>query len=309
MKVFDGHCDTISRAWYTGTGIRRTDGHLDLERMHTCGQWAQFFALFMVKDRAEKPMWDIFQEQYQVFQREMAANADLVVQCRTAEDIENAWAAGKSAALLSVEGAELLECGLEHLEEAHELGARAVNLTWNFENAFSGSNAQGSGHGLTAAGKDFVRRMGELGMLVDVSHLSDPGFWDVAELGAGPIFASHSNARAVCGHRRNLTDEQFVALVKSGGVAGLNLCDEFVGEEPTVDDLIAHIEHWFSLGGEENVSLGGDWDGIEKMPQGMTDIRDVEGLAQRLLRMNYPEDRVNGLLYGNLLRVVRAVCR
>lgn len=308
MRIFDGHCDTILRCYRKGSGIRKNDGHLDLARMEALGHCAQFFALFWSAGSKERTPEQAFREEYAVFCRELERNADRMVHCRTAADLEAAWAAGKQAAFLSVEGAELLGCDMAVLEEAHAMGVRAVNLTWNYENALAGSNAQSPEKGLTAQGRKFVKRMQELGMLVDVSHLSDPGFWDVAEAADKPIFASHSNARAVCPHARNLTDEQFSAIIKNGGVAGLNMCDEFVGERPTLDTLISHIEHWFGLGGERNVSLGGDWDGISAMPQGMTGYQDLERLAERLLRMNFAQDRVDGIFYSNLLRVVSEVC-
>jgi len=186
-----------------------------------------------------------------------------------------------------------------------------VNLTWNYENALSGSNAEGADKGLTAQGRAFVERMQQLGMLVDVSHLSDPGFWDVAELSARagkPFIAGHSNARALCPHRRNLTDEQFTAIIKARGVAGLNMCADFVAEEgPTVDDLAAHIEHWMSLGGQDSAAIGGDWDGTDLCP-GIDDITGLEALYERLLRLNYPEDLVRNIFYNNMMRVVSEVC-
>jgi len=309
MRVFDGHCDTILRCYQRGGGFRENGGHLDLKRMEPFGCWAQFFACFgEPEDFPGKPLGQVFQEEVALFQREMRANADLAVHCRTAREAEEAWASGRQAAFLSVEGAELLGCSLEGLEEAYHLGVRAVNITWNHVNALSGTNAESPEKGLTPLGWDFVRRMGELGMLVDVSHLSDPGFWDVAELVEGPFFASHSNARALCPHKRNLTDEQFTAIIEHGGVAGLNMAAEFLGEDPTVDTVIAHVEHWFALGGEKNVSLGGDWDGISRWPRGIDGIQDVGKLAEGLLRLNYPEERVNDLLCNNLMRVVREVC-
>jgi len=311
MKVFDGHCDTISRATRDGSTIRKTGGHLDLERMGAYEGWAQLFAIFAPMGYVKEPMWDIFQRQAATFQKEMEANADMVVQCRTAGDIERAWAAGKSAAILSVEGAELVDCDLDKLQIAYDLGARAMNLTWNFTNKVSGTNKEGADLGLTDHGKVFVKKMQELGMLVDVSHLSDPGFWDVVELSAQagkPFFASHSNSRAICPHSRNLTDEMFLALRKSGGVAGLNMCADFVGEDPDMDTLIAHIEHWCALGGQDAIAMGGDWDGIQKAPMGIDGIQDVEKLAERLLGMNYSQETVDGILYKNFLRTFRAVC-
>lgn len=312
MKVFDGHADTISRCWKTDEGLFRNTGHLDLERMAPIGCWAQFFACFWDRDEApDRLPYQIFLAQVEVFQRQMAKNADVILPCRDADEIRMAWEEGKQAALLSVEGAELLDCDIAKLEEAYRLGVRAVNLTWNHANALSGSNAEHPERGLTDRGRRFAERMLEMGMLIDVSHLSDPGFWDVCELAERaqkPFFASHSNSRAVFFHSRNLTDEQFTAIIKSGGVAGLNLYPAFLGEAPDVDTLVRHIERWFSLGGEKNVSLGGDWDGISQTPKGIVGIQDLHKLAERLLRLNYAEEQVNGLFWKNLMRVVREVC-
>lgn len=308
MHIFDGHCDTLLRCYLEGGGLRKRSGHLDLERLSRLGHCAQFFAVFGSKTDTAGDLNQVFRREVAIFQREMEANRDLVVHCRTAAEAEAAWASGRQAAFLSVEGADLLDCDLQKLEEAYRLGVRAVNLVWNYENALSGSNAEAPEKGLTTRGKDFVLRMQELGMLVDVSHLSDPGFWDVIELAKKPIFASHSNSRAVCGHKRNLTDAQFTAIIGNRGVAGINMAAEFLGDDPDLNTVVAHIEHWMSLGGEANVSLGGDWDGIDRAPRDVKDIRNLEDLAERLLQMNYPEQRVNDIFYNNLMRVVREVC-
>ena len=320
IPLFDAHCDTLSRncprhPYYAGGSLRRNSGHLDLERLHTAfAPSAQFFAVFDSWDSEEswksEPLYPRFQTQYALFARTMEENADLVQPCRTAAEAEAANKLGKIAAFLSVEGAELLDCDEGKLADAREKGVRMVNLTWNFENALSGSNADGPEKGLTPRGRSFVCRMQKMGMLVDVSHLSDPGFWDVAELSqaAGtPFIASHSNARALCPHKRNLTDGQFTAIIKSRGVAGLNLCDKFLAERPTLDDAVAHIEHFLSLGGEENVAVGGDWDGCDLCP-GMKQITDIGLLYERLLQCNYKESLVRAIFYDNLMRVVREVC-
>lgn len=312
MRVFDGHCDTILRAYQDGRGLRKNMGHLDLTRMAAHGSWAQFFALFW--DRGEMPpaseesLWDVFQAEYRIFSRELERNSDTLAFCRTAGEIEQAWAEGKQAALLSVEGAELLGCDLQKLELAYGLGVRAVNLTWNYENGLSGSNAQSPEKGLSKQGRAFVEKMQELGMLVDVSHLSDPGFWDVLELAKKPVFASHSNSRAVCSHTRNLTDEQFTAIIGNHGVVGLNMCDLFLGPDPELDTAVAHIEHWLELGGEKNISLGGDWDGIAHPPKGVSGIQNLDKLVERLLHRNHSEALIGGLLCNNLMRVVSEVC-
>ena len=223
-------------------------------------------------------------------------------------EAEAAFAEGKAAAFLSVEGAELLDCSLERLEEAHTLGVRAVNLTWNHKNALSGTNLEEPEKGLTPQGRAFVEKMGRLGMLVDVSHLSDPGFWDVAELVPGPFFASHSNARQVFSHTRNLTDAQFTAIIDHNGVAGLNLYAQFLGERVDLDTVVSHLEHWLELGGERSIALGGDLDGCSQLPEGFRGVEDWERLWERLLQRNYSEALLRALFFENLMRVVSEVC-
>lgn len=309
IDLFDGHCDTISRCLELGGDFWRSGGHLDLERTGKFRRYAQFFAVF--GDGATVPglpLWELTQREYALFRRELAANADRMALCRTGAEAEAAYAQGKTAAFLSVEGAELLDCDLHKLEEAHAMGVRAVNLTWNHSNALSGSNAEETGRGLSGQGRAFVRRMEDLGMLVDVSHLSDPGFWDVAQLCAGPFFASHSNSRAVFSAPRNLTDAQFTAIIEHHGVAGLNMFSDFLGEDPDMETILAHLEHFLALGGEQNIALGGDWDGISRMPRGFAGIQDMDKLFERLLQRNYSEALVRDLFHNNLMRVVNEVC-
>ena len=318
FDLFDGHADTLFCCWSDGTeffnggSFRENYGHLDLHRTQKhMGSYSQFFAIFGTGNRT--PGVDycrIFEEQYGIFCRELERNADIMTHCRTAAEAELANRQGKTAAFLAVEGAELLDCDITKLEDAFERGVRAVNITWNHANALSGSCREEPERGLSEQGKAFVRRMQELGMIVDVSHLSDPGFWDVAELAqkAGkPFMAGHSNSRTVCPHVRNLTDEQFLAIIKCQGVAGLNMCDDFIGEQPTLDKLVEHVEHWMSLGGRDSIAIGGDWDGCDLFP-GMEDIVGIGALYERLLQMNYPEETVHAIFFDNMMRVVREVC-
>lgn len=309
MDLFDGHCDTILKCYLEGGGLRRQTGHLDLERRRGKGRWAQFFATFgSPEDMPGRSLWEVFLEEYALFRSEMDANADLVTFCRTGAEAEAAFAAGKTAAFLSAEGAELLDCDLDKLRLAHRMGVRIVNITWNHPNALSGTNAEEQDRGLSEQGRAFVKTMGELGMLVDVSHLSDPGFWDVMEITDRPVVATHSNSRAVFPHPRNLTDEQFTAIINTNGVAGLNMYAGFLGDDPDLDTVVSHLEHFLALGGENNVSMGGDWDGITSMPRGMSGIQDMEKLYEHLLRRNYSEALLEKVFYSNLMRVVNEVC-
>ena len=318
FDLFDGHADTLFRCWdetgrhFNGGSFRVNNGHLDLLRVkENMGSYCQFFAVFGTPGiKKGVSCRQIYEEQLRIFKSEIEKNNDLILHCRTAHEAEQANREGKSAAFLAVEGAELLDCGLAELEEAYKSGVRAINLTWNCANELSGSCREESERGLSEQGKAFVKRMQELGMIVDVSHLSDSGFWDVAELAqkAGkPFMAGHSNSREVCSHVRNLTDEQFLAIIKCHGIAGLNMCDDFIGEHPTMDKLIHHIEHWMSLGGQDSIAVGGDWDGCDLFP-GMDDILGIGALYERLLQMNYPEKTVHAIFFDNMMRVVREVC-
>lgn len=308
IHLFDGHCDTISRGWERGEGFWDNEGQVSLKRTRKFGRYAQFFAIFCDTDEILMPPWEIFHKEHYFFQKECEKNSKHIVLCRTERDAERAFCAGKTAAFLSVEGAELLDCDLAKLEEAYRCGVRAVNLTWNHANALSGSNAEQPERGLSEQGRGFVRRMEELGMLVDVSHLSDPGFWDVAAILNKPFFASHSNARTIFSVPRSLTDGQFTAIIEHNGVAGLNLFRDFLGERANVDTIIAHLEHFLALGGEKNIAIGGDWDGVSALPEGISGVWDMDRLYERLLQKNYHETLVHGVFFQNLMRVVSEVC-
>ena len=309
IELFDGHCDTVLMCHQFGGGFGRNTYHVDLERAGKYRRYAQFFALFgQPEDFPGKSFREIFDAEYGLFRREMEANAGQIVHCRTAGEAEDVFATGKMAAFLSVEGAELLDCSLERLEEAHRLGVRAVNPTWNRANALSGTNAEESDKGLTLQGKAFVRKAEALGMLVDVSHLSDPGFWDVADTLSGPFFASHSNSRSMFSHARNLTDEQFTAIIEHDGVAGLNLFSLFLGGKGDLETAAAHLEHWLELGGAGHISLGGDLDGCSPLAAGVEGVQDYDKLYEILLRRNHSEDLIRDLFFNNLMRVVSKVC-
>lgn len=309
IDVFDGHCDTVLKCCLEGGGFGRNPYHVDLERGSAFRRYAQFFALFgQPEDFPELTPRETFEREYALFSREMTDNASVITHCRTAEEAENAFQGGKMAAFLSVEGAELLDCSPERLEEAHGLGVRAVNPVWNRANALGGTNVEDTDKGLTVQGKAFVRKAEELGVLVDVSHLSDPGFWDVADTLSGPFFASHSNSRAVFSHPRNLTDRQFTAIIEHNGVAGLNLFAEFVGGEADLDAVAAHLDHWLELGGGKNIALGGDLDGCSPLAGSMAGVQDYERLYHFLQARGYSTSLLQDLFFNNLMRVVSKVC-
>lgn len=309
MRVFDGHCDTVSRCLSTGEGLQNAAGHWNIGKAKTFSACAQFFAAFGGwAPRPEMSLYPVFLDQQALLKRGIEKNRDDLAFCTDAESCRSAWAAGKVACFLSVEGAELLDCEVEKLHTAKELGVRAINLTWNFSNALSGTNVEDPDRGLTERGRAFVREMNALGVLVDVSHLSDPGFWDVAELTNAPVIASHSNSREVHFHPRNLTDGQFTAIMELRGTVGLNMAADFLPGEPTLDDLVRVLEHFLDLGGEDTVALGGDWDGIDRSPAGVADVTGWALFYARLRELGYGQDLLDKLFYKNLMRVVERVC-
>lgn len=303
MRCFDGHCDTLARCMTTGEGLRQNGGHVDLARCAALGQHAQIFAVFADSSKTSAPLYTVAQRQHALLERECARNADLVRRCRTARDVRAAWAAGKTAALLGIEGAELLECDSRRLDDAAAWECVYVTLTWNHANALAGSHCDAQAQGLTAQGRDFVRALYAHQMLPDVSHLSEAAAWDVVRLGLGPVIASHANSRAVCAHTRNLSDDLFRAIRDSGGVVGLNLYTDFLGGGG-MDAVVRHVEHLLDLGGDETLALGGDLDGCDTLGGGITGVQDYPTLYAALAARGYDAALLQDLFADNWLRVL-----
>ena len=325
VYYFDAHCDTLSRLTRSGASILDNNFHISLKKASVFPHYAQVFAIFNDAGAAMRracSTQDEFTERlragdfaldldsaYAGFQAQLACFRDALAQeenrlclCTNAEDIERAWAQGRTAAVLAVEGAEQL--ARTTLDEAYHAGVRIVTLTWNYPNMLGGSCVCGGG--LTDAGRDFVRQANRLGMLLDLSHGSEALFWDVLEVSEKPVLASHSNSRAVFPHRRNLSDEQFCALSQAGGAAGINLYADFLSTGACgICDAVSHIEHFFALGGEDHVTLGTDFDGCESLPVGIDSIADMTKLADALAQAGYTDMQIEKIYYKNLLRVFR----
>ena len=299
--VFDAHCDTISRCWALEEGLADNTGEVSLERTAGFARYCQMFALWTAEGYSG---WSAYQQLLKCFQEQMEQNPGCVIQCRTAAEAEQANRQGRAAAFLTVEGAELLDCDPDRLPQAARDGVVAINLTWNHANALSGAHADQPERGLSEIGRRFVEKMEELRILVDVSHLSEAGFWDVAEIASRPFIASHSNAKSVWNHTRNLTNEQITAIIGNQGVIGLNFYEGFVGGSRDLDMVRAHLDRILELGGARNVALGGDWDGCDLI----TDLPAIDSLPrlyEYLLLHGYDEAVVQDLFYNNLMRVVR----
>ena len=297
IPYFDAHCDTLSACAGNGRPLRQNSGHLDLLRMRVFSHPAQIFAIW-----ADGGDFAECTRQHNVFIEELRKNGDIAARCVTGEDISAAHAAGKLAALLSVEGGELLDCDPDRLVDAAAWGVRCVNLTWNHSNALSGSHADRPERGLSDRGRSFVRRAEALGILLDISHLSDRGFRDLMKIASRPVIATHSDARAVCPHSRNLTDDMFREIRDSGGVVGLNLYVPFLGGNGT-DDVLRHIDHFLALGGERTLCLGLDLDGCDALAGGLDGLQDLPLLWDALAARGYGDQLLSDIFYNNLRRL------
>ena len=299
IPLFDCHCDTAVRVWLTGRSLRENSLHLDLMRLKKCSPAAQVVAVCTetLEDPQVKAAAVI-----RYFKEQIEMNSDIVKLCLNSHDIVSTMAGGKIAALLSVEGAEQID----DIEMAYALGVRVVHITWNFDNGLCGS-VMGSGAGLSEKGRCFVKKAQELGVLLDTSHISQQGFWEVLEISRKPVIAGHSNTRALCPVPRNLSDEQFIALKNQGGGAGINLYPEFLGLGRDIDAVFAHIEHFMALGGEKAVFLGCDLDGIDEMPKGIHGVEDLGKIYEVLLRHNYPESLVRDVFINNIMNIMERV--
>ncbi len=308
MKSFvDAHCDTIVKLCGRGEELLEAPCmQLDLKRLEAFPRAVQFFAVWL--DPVYYPIAMRQTMKYIAFYyKQLEKNAESIRHINTFADIIRNKEQGRHSAVLSLEGGEALEGELSALEIYHRLGVRAITLTWNHRNALADGAAENvTGGGLTRFGRDVLREMEQLNMLVDVSHLSDAGFWDVERLAQKPFIASHSNARAVCPHARNLTDDMLRALAAKGGVAGLNFYPVFLQEngEAGIDDIIRHASHMLDIMGENHIGLGSDWDGIGTTP---VDLQHTGELAALFTRMEqeFGAEITEKLREGNFLRVLR----
>ena len=315
IPVFDLHCDTalalLGRDMKQKGSLRKNTHHIDLGRAATLGCYAQCFACFttpfMEKWHGLSPM-TVFERELEWIMLQIQENSDLILQAFTPEQIEENRNNGKMSAILTIEGPAGFGFDPAMLEMLYKAGFRISSLGWNESNVLAGSHK--TGEGLTDLGKEYVKEAQRLGMLVDVSHLSDQGFWDLMEITQAPIIATHSNSRAVCDVSRNLTDDMFKAICHTGGVAGFNHCVPFVGEKPNLDTVCDHIIHFLELDPEgKHIALGGDLDGCDELPEGFDGVQSYPAMAQRLLDRGVSASMIEDIFWNNALGVMkRAVC-
>lgn len=292
-QVFDAHCDTLGRL-YSGMHPQDAALQFSLPAVEKFGKYVQTMAFCICGERTKTPFSSALRG-IEILQQTCRGKTPLI--CR-AEELQNHTAG--TGMLLAIEGGEAIEGSMDKLRALFEKGVRLMTLTWNNTNEISDTAASPANPGgLTTFGREVVAEMEKLGMAVDVSHISEKGFWDVLETAKKPVIASHSCAAALCPHHRNLTDAQFVALCKNGGVAGVNFYPLFLGGN-TVDDIVRHILHFLALGGENHIGFGSDFDGIQNLPEEICGAADFDKIINALLRGNISEEIVRKIAYTNM---------
>lgn len=310
--VVDGHVGTLfdvltkSREF----GEKSEKGHVDLPRLKDGGVRCVIMSAFPF-DRAYPIRGVRAGLEYVDAFRTLAAVPGVVL-AESASQVEAAAKEGNLAALLSFEGGEFLDGSIESLRMFHKLGLRLLGLTWNERNALAdGAAESGTRGGLTRFGRQVVKECGDLGMIVDVSHISESGFWDVVEMTEHPVVASHSNCHKLCAHPRNLTDDQIRAVADTGGVVAISFNPDYLAgdeAEVTLSTVCDHIMHAVEVGGEGTVAIGSDFDSFRgREPEPLTSIDRLPLLTQELLRRGMPGKTIASILGGNWLRVMRAV--
>ncbi len=298
MRLFDGHCDTAFELWYREENLEENTCHIDLNKACPFDAYAQVFAFcsYAGTPLAHRP---IFTEPMEILQKNISLQGDKIGFAKNASQIEALNNSGKIAALLSLEGAELIGCAPDRLQELD--GFCMSTLTWNEDNALAGCHM--SERGLSDLGKAFVHSAQELGIYIDVSHLGEKAFWDLISVTQKPILASHSNCRALCDHSRNLTDDQLSAIAQTGGTVGLNLYVPFLGENANFETLRRHLEHMLSVCGETHVAFGGDLDGCDILPNGFQNVGNYLEFYRYLIECGYDEPLLDRIFYLNLLHL------
>ena len=314
LPVFDLHCDTalalLGKNLKEAGSLRKNNLHIDLERAKNLAGYCQCFACFttpyMEQWNKTSPIV-VFERELATIQRELDKNKDLIGLAYTPRDIEENAAAGKMSAVLTIEGPAGFGFDPGLLQDLSLIGFQITSLGWNEQNPLTGSHVTGGG--LTEQGKEYVKEAQRRGMVVDVSHISDEGFYDIMDITDAPVIATHSNSRHVFGASRNLTDDMFRQIVSTGGVAGFNMCAEFVGENPTLDTACDHILHFMELDPSgKHIALGGDLDGITNMPSGFAGVEDYPAFAQRLLERGLDEHTLKNIFWNNALGVMKKCC-
>lgn len=314
MFICDCHCDTLTELYNKNASLYENEQHFDIKRQIALGGGLQFCAIYVPTEvfryqgglRYTLCLLDKYNQEI----KKLHENGIDVLQMRTAEDAGNVLK-HKAATLLAIEEGGAIDGSLEALRCLYELGVRAMTLTWSNRNDIAdGINEEATGSGLTLFGKQVVAEMNRMGMLVDVSHISTAGFWSVIETSTKPIIATHSNAKSLCSHPRNLNDEQIKALAQNGGLAGITFAGQFLEEDwrnACIESVYKHIDYMLNLiGNDDHIGFGSDFDGISHPPYNIQGVQDYKPLIEYLSKY-YSDETINKITHQNVINLLQKV--
>jgi membrane dipeptidase len=295
--MIDGHCDVLMKLYEKNTSFHDR-GVLDvtLDRLRQADCRMQAFAMFFAM---KEPTMAHAAAYVRIFHERILNHGEMLF-VRTRHDLRRAVETHRIGALLTLEGADVMQGNLDHLDTLYEMGVRVLGLTWNHANWAADGVLEPRQAPLSLKGRALVDRCNERGIILDVSHLAEPAFWELCERTARPPIASHANAHACCPHPRNLKDAQIRALIGAGGLMGITFVPQFVRQDGAArpDDLLRHIEHIATLGGAQLLALGSDFDGIDSHVSGLEHPGRLNEFKEYLLRY-YSAEFVEGLYWRN----------
>lgn len=300
MKLFDLHCDTITECSLERKKLAKNDLHISLKKAEYLESWCQLFAIWMPDEHRGESACSYFEDILETYNEQMEKNKKQISKCTTGAEIAQAVRDNKFASILTVEGGSAVAGDIDRINYLYDCGVRLMTLTWNGSNEIANGCLSENKSGLTELGFQAVRRMQQIGMLVDVSHLNEAGFYDVAELSKQaekPFIATHSNSDYVHRHIRNLTNEQIQLIIDIGGLIGINLFRKFIGAD-SCDKVYEHIYHMLSLGAERTLSIGGDLDGCTIIME-LEGIQSMQRLYDYLLSRNLSQSVVDDIFFNN----------
>lgn len=309
----DGHCDSVGDFASGKRDLKRTtDGHWDLARAQEGNLGLQFFAAYIESEYKPFLATQRGLELLEATQKFIEDNPNDIFLVKDKKDLTKLGKTKALGILINIEGGEILGESLFMLDIIFRLGARSLGLTWNQRNAIAdGAGETNSTGGLSRFGFQVITQMNSLGMLIDVSHINEKGFWDVVDHSESPVIASHSCAQALCNHPRNLKDAQLRALAESKGLVGVNFCQDFLSEtgKASIDDVVRHICYIAEIAGVDSVGLGSDFDGIPSAPLGLEDVSKLSFLAEKLGKSGFSTAELEKICHGNFVRVLGDVLK
>lgn len=304
MPFIDLHCDTASLIFEQQSSLRHNTCHVDLEKLHKGNYSAQWFAFFIhLKKIQDQLPFEYLENMYHYFLQQVGMNSDLVQMVTNYDGYIACRQENKLAAFLSIEEGQVIGKDIKNIDRLIEMGFRLMTLTWNYENDLGYPHH--TNKGLTNFGKEVIAYLNHVPMLVDVSHLSDEGLKDIAKSYRKPIIASHSNARSYWNHTRNLDDTSIRLIANSGGIIGTNFYSYFLGNtsKTLISQLVSHIQHLYQIGGEDVLSLGTDFDGIDCELE-VCNCSELDILINSLSNV-LPSRIIDKLCYQNALRLIK----